>query len=65
MYGTGAEPSNGFLDGNLLGYSYIPFNLNPATQTRSTAETGSLRQALQSYPNLMVPIHHSNAVIVR
>jgi len=44
----------GFLDGNILGYSYSPFALDSFTQTRQSSESSFLRQALQSETNFSI-----------
>lgn len=44
----------GFVDGNILGYSYCPFALDSTTQTRESSETSFLREALSCETNLNV-----------
>ena len=48
----GLADVNGFLGGNIMGYSYSPMTLDRDTQTRDSSETSFLRQALASETNL-------------
>ncbi|KAL9050774.1 MAG: hypothetical protein Q9162_006425 [Coniocarpon cinnabarinum] len=51
-FGLREVPS--FMDGNLLGWSYIANSIEPTTQTRSSSETSFLREALLQTTNLIV-----------
>ncbi len=42
----------GFFDGRLFGWSYFPYTVDPASQTRSSSETSFLREALRETTNL-------------
>ena len=44
----------GFVDGHLLGWSYMATTIDPNLQTRSSSETSFLRAALQGTTNLHV-----------
>ena len=41
-----------FSNGNLFGWSYFPYTVDPASQTRSSSETSFLREALRETTNL-------------
>ncbi|CAG8959042.1 hypothetical protein HYFRA_00012822 [Hymenoscyphus fraxineus] len=45
---------SGFVDGSLLGYSYIGCTVDPNSQTRSSSETSFLAEALRETTNLIV-----------
>jgi choline dehydrogenase len=49
----------GFADGDVFGYAYSPLALDTKTQTRSSAETSYLREALAQTTNLNV---YKNAI---
>lgn len=48
------ELSGGLADGDIFGWGYTAFSLNPQTQTRSSSEASYLRQALLETTNLLV-----------
>lgn len=48
----GLATVNGFVDGNLLGWSYIAVTVDPATEMRSSSESSFLRQSLAETTNL-------------
>lgn len=43
----------GFADGNLLGWAYFGWALDPQTQTRSSAETSFLRETIAKRSNVV------------
>jgi choline dehydrogenase len=56
---AGFKANDGFLNGDLLGYSYWPFTLRPDDSTRSTTEVGFLsptaaRTSMKIYQSAMV-----------
>ena len=50
---TGSNELSSFLNGTLLGWSWLTVSLDPNTQTRSSSET-FLREALEQSNNLVV-----------
>ncbi|KAJ9604780.1 hypothetical protein H2200_010895 [Cladophialophora chaetospira] len=42
----------GFFNGRIFGWSYFPYTIDPASQTRSSSETSFLREALRETTNL-------------
>ena len=54
LSGLGLSSIPGFASGQLLGYAETIQTIDGKTQTRTTSETGYLRQALLNEPNLVV-----------
>ena len=50
----GLQKLPGLADGNLFGWGYTAFTMNPQTQTRSSSEASYLREALLETTNLLV-----------
>lgn len=50
----GLKSGRDFVDGELLGYGYVPCSIDRESQTRSSSETSYLRRALLRLTNLSV-----------
>ena len=50
----GLQKLPGLADGNIFGWGYTAFTMNPQTQTRSSSEASHLREALIETTNLLV-----------
>jgi choline dehydrogenase-like flavoprotein len=50
----GLRALSGLSDGDIFGYGYTAFTLDPRTQTRSSSETSYLREALLETTNLAI-----------
>ena len=49
----GLKSIKGFNSGELIGYGHISDAIDPAAETRSSAETGFLQEALQDVKNTL------------
>ena len=58
MSQLGLKQVSGFVDGHLLGWSYLANTIDPTSGTRDSSETSFLRTALQGETKLQV--YHSS-----
>ena len=50
----GLQQINGMVSGNILGWTFTAFTIDPTTQTRSSSEASYLREALTQTTNLFI-----------